>query len=222
MFKLDAEEAAPICQRTLTFMLSLTATQGRSGSDFRTAVGDFNVNAVHLIRNDIAGPPLSDIFNKGRLAGITQPQMERVRVQTAAETPTSLGATLIRDCLVQFALATEGRIIADMTFVSREDVDALQALMQSAFDPAEELAADSMDQMMFQALISLHAAISFHLIAAARPLPRMLNFQFAQSLPTLVAAYRLYADAGRADELRAENKNVHPAFLLPYGRALSN
>jgi prophage DNA circulation protein len=49
----------------------------------------------------------------------------------------------------------------------------------------------------------------------------MLNFAFAESLTTLVAAYRLYADAGRADELRDENHCIHPAFLRPTGRALS-
>ena len=49
----------------------------------------------------------------------------------------------------------------------------------------------------------------------------MLNFVFAASLPTLVAAYKLYADASRADELRDQNKVVHPAFMLPTGRALS-
>jgi len=32
---------------------------------------------------------------------------------------------------------------------------------------------------------------------------------------------RLYSDAGRADELRAENDVVHPAFMRPTGYALS-
>jgi prophage DNA circulation protein len=51
----------------------------------------------------------------------------------------------------------------------------------------------------------------------------MLNFQFwSPSIPTLIAAYRLYSDAGRADEIRMENKVVHPAFMRPIGKALSN
>ena len=86
----------------------------------------------------------------------------------------------------------------------------------------EEIAADDMDQMTYQALVRLHAAVTFFLVETARPLPRMLNFQFGAPMPTLVAAYRLYADAGRADELRAENKVVHPAFMRPFGKALSN
>jgi prophage DNA circulation protein len=36
-----------------------------------------------------------------------------------------------------------------------------------------------------------------------------------------VMAYKLYDDASRCDELRQENKVVHPAFCPPTGRALS-
>jgi prophage tail gpP-like protein len=41
----------------------------------------------------------------------------------------------------------------------------------------------------------------------------MLTYEFFSALPTLVCAYRLYADAGRADELRAENKIIHPSIF---------
>jgi prophage DNA circulation protein len=94
--------------------------------------------------------------------------------------------------------------------------------MNEALVPMQDIAADEMAQMTYQALISLHAALAFHLEQTGRPLPRLLNFHFNQSSPTLVMAYRLYANAGRADELRDENKNVHPAFMLPTGRALSS
>jgi len=105
--------------------------------------------------------------------------------------------------------------------VSRQDVDNIKAIMTTAFQPAEELAADDMDQVAFMALVQLHAALAFHLDQTARPLPRMLDYAFADVLPTLVLAYRLYANAGRADEVRAENKIVHPAFGLREGKALS-
>jgi prophage DNA circulation protein len=78
-----------------------------------------------------------------------------------------------------------------------------------------------MDQMTYRALVELHAAIIFHMIETARPLPRMLTFKFAEPMPSLQVAHRLYYDAGRADELRTENKVVHPAFMLPTGQALS-
>ena len=108
-----------------------------------------------------------------------------------------------------------------MTFVSRQDVDAIKQQLQQPFQDAEEIAADDMDQMTFQALIALHGAVTNHLVATARPLPRMLGFQFFEPLPSLVMAYKLYDDASRCDELREENKVVHPAFCPPTGQALS-
>jgi prophage DNA circulation protein len=78
-----------------------------------------------------------------------------------------------------------------------------------------------MAQAAYQALVSLHAAVVFNLYQMARPLPQILNFQFAAIRPTLIQSYRLYADASRADELRNENKVVHPAFAPRTGRALS-
>jgi len=202
-------------------MLKLAPTQGRPGSDLRTAVGDFIANSETLFADDQAGPPLDAIFELARVTGLTQPQLESVRLAAVAEAPVLLGAVLVQNALIRFCLAFECRIIADMTFVSRQDVDNIKAIMTTAFQPAEELAADDMDQVAFMALVQLHAALAFHLDQTARPLPRMLDYAFADVLPTLVLAYRLYANAGRADEVRAENKIVHPAFGLREGKALS-
>ena len=82
--------------------------------------------------------------------------------------------------------------------------------------------ADRMDAMTFRAIIELHAAVSFFLIETARPLPRMMTFRFNLPLPSLTIAQKLYYDASRADELRQENKIIHPAFCQLRGRALSN
>jgi len=219
----DVNEAVPICNRVLGYMLQITATRGRTGADMRTAIGDFLANCATLLRNDLAGPPLSDIFDKSRLAGITLTQLDAVRAKAVAETPKSVGAILIQNSLINYTLVVESRVIAGMTFISREDVDAMKLRMNDAFAPMEEIAADEMDQMTYAALVRLHAAVTFYLVETARPLPQMLAFQFYQpSIPTLIAAYRLYSDASRADEIRAENKCVHPAFLRPTGRALSN
>jgi prophage DNA circulation protein len=108
-----------------------------------------------------------------------------------------------------------------MTFVSRQQIEAMKAQLLQPFQDCEEIAADEMDQMTFQSLIMLHGAITAHLVATALPLPRLLNYQFFEPLPTLVMAYKLYADASRADELRDENRIVHPAFCPLLGTALS-
>jgi hypothetical protein len=219
----DVNESVPLCSRVLIYMLATIATRGRTGSDVRTAIGDFIANAPRLLSNDLAGPPLADVFDKARFAGITLAQLDAVRAQAVAEAPVTVGALMVKNSLINFTLSTEGRILADTTFVSRDDAEAMKLRMNAAFAPMEEVSADDMDQVTYSALIHLHAAITFFLIETARPLPRMLNFEFySPSIPTLIAAYRLYSDASRADELRAENKVVHPAFMRPVGKALSN
>ena len=100
-------------------------------------------------------------------------------------------------------------------------MDRVRAKIHPAFDQAEEVAADEMVLAVYRALVSLHAAVTFHLYQTARPLPQMLNYRFASPRPTLILSQRLYYTAARADELREENKVVHPAFASREGRALS-
>jgi hypothetical protein len=221
MNRTDAREAAGLVDRMLANLIATVPGKGRAGSDARTAIGDTRTHAFKLLINDAIGPPLDECFVLARQAGSTLQQIETVRQAVEAEAPVSLGATLLKNAGIRFCLATQGAIIATMTFVSRQDVAQLKTALQQPFQEAEEIAADDMDQMTFQALIKLHAAITNHLVETARPLPRMLRYEFADVLPTLVMAYKLYDDAGRADELRAENKIVHPAFCPIEGQALS-
>jgi len=218
----DVKASVPVCQAVLNQLLVLAPTRGRPGSDLRTAVGDFLADVEVFLSGDTWGPPLDNIFELARITGMTVLQLEQVRITAAAQTPTLLGPILVQNAMVEFILATESRIIADMVFVSREDVDTIQQTMNDAFAPMQELAADSMDQAAFQALISLHAALAFYLAESARPLPRMLDYSFYTALPTLSIAYKLYSDASRADEIRSENKVVHPAFCPMSGHGLSS
>jgi prophage DNA circulation protein len=221
MFKVDALEAAPIVVATLDAMLSWAPTRGRPGSDLRTAIGDIKAHIQSLLINNTIGPPLVECFELARLTGATLSNMNQVHETAAAQTATLPGAIVVKDALIELALAAEGKIIADMNFISRQDVEMVKNMINDAFAPLEEEIADQMDAMTYRAIISLHAAITFHLYATARPLPQMLSFRFGIPMPTLMIAQRLYADAGRADELRQENKVVHPAFMRPTGRALS-
>lgn len=222
MQKVDAEEAAPIARLALEAILAVTTGQGRPGADLRTAIGDFNAHALTLIQSDQSGPPLSAIFELTRTNGATLPQMALIRAAAASQTPVTIGAMLIKNSLINLSLSTEARIIADTEFNSRQAAEDIKDQMSEAFDAMEEIAADDMDVMTYSALVALHAALVEHLITAERPLPHMLNFQFAEAAPSLVFAYRLYADAGRADQLREENGVIHPLFMPPFGRALSS
>jgi prophage DNA circulation protein len=221
MLKDETKEATPVAQRALLNLLSVSITRGPAGSDLKTAIGMLYAKAAQLIYLDQLGPPLSQCFELARANNITQPQLDWVRQQTALETPVSLGATMVKESIMRLCLVTEGLVIADMTFVSRSDVEALQKVVNGIFDDAEETAANDMDQMTYRDLIELHAGIIAFLVDTARPLPDMVGFYFATPMPTLVMSNRLYYDASRADEMLDENKVVHPLFMRPTGRALS-
>jgi hypothetical protein len=217
----DALEAAPLVDRMLANLVAAVPGKGRAGSDARTVIGDTRANALKLCAADALGPPLIACFTSARLAGASLAQIEVVRQGVAAEATATLGGALVKNAGIRLCLATQARIVSAMTFVSRQDVDAIKQQLLPPFRDAEEIAADDMDQAGFAQLLALHGATVNHLVATARPLPRMLGFQFYEPLPSLVMALRLYGDAARADELREENKVVHPAFCPPAGRALS-
>jgi len=221
MKRLDANEAAPLLDRMMAALLGTVPNKGRPGAQARTVIGDIRANALSLLLADELGPPLDAVFDLVRQTGATWQAIEAVRQGIAQEAPRSLGAILVQNAGIRLCLATEATIISTLDFVSRQDVENVKTTLQQPFADAEEIAADDMDQMTFQSLISLHGALTNHLVATARPLPRMLNYQFFTPLPSLVLAYRLYEDASRADEVRDENKVVHPAFCPVVGKALS-
>lgn len=219
--KADINEAVPLVQRLMTNLATTIADKDLSGSTARTAIGDVMTNAPLLIGSGLIGPRIDTCFDLCRQANATLPQFEDVRRDLAAEAPYTLGAQLIRDYSTQIALAHEGKIISTMTFKSRQDVDALILALQQPFGDAEELAADTMDAMVYRGLVELHAAIVNYLTTTGQRLPMMVDYVFAAPLPTLVISQRLYYDASRYDEIRNENKVVHPAFCPPSGQALS-
>jgi hypothetical protein len=222
MKRSDVNEAAPLLVRMLTLLLSFVPPQGRPGVDARTAIGDVRVNAAQLCSEDTLGPPLDNCFTQARLAGVTWQQFETVRRSVDAETPQTLGGVLVQGACVRLCLAVIAEVLAATTFISRQQVDAIKMQLLQPFQDAEEVAADEMDQMTFQALISLHGAVTNHLVQTGLPLPRMLYYQFFTPLPSLVVAYKLYEDASRCGEVRNENKIVHPAFCPRLGEALSS
>lgn len=221
MLKPDAQEATNVATIVLNELLALSPTSGRSGSDLRTSVGDFLANAMRLIQADLSGPPLDVIFQKAITCGLTQPSCATIRRIADGITTRTLGATLMKTALMELTMSAECQVILDTTFISRNQVQAVLDGLNTEFAPLIETVADQMDQMSFQALIALNAAIISYLVETEHPLPRMLNFQFGLPLPTLVQAYKLYADASRADEIRAENEVVHPLFAPRLGVALS-
>jgi prophage DNA circulation protein len=218
----DVREAADIVRVATSMLLQTSNNQiGRAGSDLRRACGDMAANAETYITYNQIAPKLAYCFNQARLTGATMDEFNRIQEALVAETPVSLIAVLLTQACIAFSLQQLSLALLSITFTSRQDVDAVLPQINAAFDLAEEAAADEMALVTYRTLIALHAATTFYLYNTAQPLPQMLDFQFAAIRPTLIQSYRLYADASRADELRDENKVVHPAFAPRLGRGLS-
>lgn len=105
---------------------------------------------------------------------------------------------------------------------SHDEATRLRHRLSRHFTTGIERASERGDVDVLRALREAHAWLVRDLIERGRPLARMVSYETGVPLPAVVLAHELYQDAGRADELRAENPNHdHPAFMPVAGRALS-
>lgn len=221
MNRYEAREASGIVDRMLESLLASVPSKDRATAEARAQINYTRLQAFPLLMADEMGPELDSCFIKSYDAGVTMQSIVYVLQGIAQEEPKYDGAKLVMNSGIILCLVIEGYLIRDMTFVNRTDVENLQNGLKQPFADMEEIAADSMDSITYQALIRLHAAITNHLVKTSLPLPRLVNYKFYEPIPSLVLSYRLYDDAGRADEVRKENRIVHPAFCPTDGRALS-
>lgn len=225
MFTLpEVREANAVLSRLLDALgTTLTSQVGRQGARTRSLIGWLRAYGEQEMRAARLGARLYACFESAQAAGASVSGMDTVRQAMLAEAPVGLCALTIVNLGIRLSLVERCRTLAVTSFRSRSDVDLAQVTLNEAFESAEDYAADGDDDPgVWQALIALHAASSADLTGRARPLPKMASYTTGKILPSLVLSYRLYGDASRADELRAENKVVHPAFMPVSGQALTS
>jgi hypothetical protein len=219
--KTEFQEIDEIVKRTLTNLLAFSGMYGRPGAELRRACGDLAARMAIYIANGSFANRLLNCFKLATASGINLDWMDRVIKQLTAETPTTLSSTSVVQNSLIFALAQEARIIRATTYVSRDDVDATMKRMKNWFDIIKDIIADTMSGPAYQDFINLCAAITRYLTDAARPLPRMLYYEMPATMPGLTMSNYIYGEADRVEDLVAENKIVHPAFMVRTVRALS-
>src|SRR5262245_49174247 len=119
MRKLDAHEAMPLIAHAMDLLMGSIASRGYEGSACRTAVGDLLAHSEEWLLADTIGRPLDNVFERAREAKASLVVLEAMRRDLLAHEPRLLGATLIRDSLVQFSLAVQCRIPLDTQFNNR-------------------------------------------------------------------------------------------------------
>lgn len=218
----EAQEAFAVLGTMLTALQgSLSSGAGSDGAAFRYAIGDLRATGLALIQAGSLGLPLLECFMLALPAGATYASMDQVRAAMLAEAPSGAAAIAVADVGIRFALGRQARILAETTFASSGEVFAALSTVNDAFEPAEDHAADARDPTCYQALIALHATVVRDLTTRAVALPKLVTYRLPAGLTSHALANRLYGEAGRADELRAENGAIHPAFMPPSGTCLS-
>lgn len=121
------------------------------------------------------------------------------------------------------ALAAAAQLYsADGIFASANDALAAQGRMVDLIETQTLRASENGQDELVQSLQRLSAQVTLDLRQRAAQLPQVVAYSFPAPLPALVLAWRLYQDAGRADELIARNHAVHPGFLPAQGEALAS
>jgi prophage DNA circulation protein len=210
---LQGDEAVAIIDRMLTALMDGMPITGRPGSDLRKLVGALKANSAAAINNGTVGTQLQACFDTALAAGATLPNMDNVRIAMLKETPQYFIGAAMACAGVIFSLVEQTRMITAMTFASRSDVEVMLTKMSDIFDEAKLAMSNMISGTNYEYLVALSAALIQHLAATERMLPRMVSYQLPASLPALNVANLLYGDGARFDELIAENKTVHPAFM---------
>jgi hypothetical protein len=219
----DIAEIKGIVKRTTDSLLTFVNKPGRQGAQLRSMVGDLNAHIELYLSDATFGERLRVCFVLATQAGISLAWLDKVLRSTLREydVPLSLPAQAVVHTSATFALAQQARIIAGMEFKSRDEVDSIMRRMKDWFDLARDLAADRHDNPSYMARVELAAAVTRFLTDTARPLPRMLRYTLATTMPALTASNYIYGEGDRAELLIAENRIVHPLFLKRTLRALS-
>ena len=219
----DLNEAVAVLEPIVTALqASVPGSVGRPGAAFRYACGDLLAAAPALIQTAALFTPLLECFESAVKTGASLAGMDALRLAVLAQSPVGQPGRYVTGVSYGYAMLASSRILAGTTFTSSGDVYAALASISTAFEIGQDWAADNHLPAVYQALIALGATVTRDLTTRAAPLPRLTTYSLPRGTTSHALAYRLYGDAGRADELLAENKVIHPAFMPASGTALQS
>jgi hypothetical protein len=216
-------EITGIVTRMCEKLISFASRKGREGSELRTLVGDLEAHVISSIHDGTLPSQMLDVFNAALAAGVSVTQLDPVLTQLRSEEPAieTVGALWIMQTGILFALSCQCKVVSATVFRSRDDIEAMQSKMKANFDLAKDMAADDMDNIVYHRLVDLSAKLARFLADAAIPLPSVVYYHL-RPMPVLLTSQRIYTDASRIEEIIADNKVVHPAFVRATVRAFSS
>jgi prophage DNA circulation protein len=106
-------------------------------------------------------------------------------------------------------------LVTRLAFESRDQAISLRSEYIEAADPVVA----ELEGLEYENVYSLNTAVCAYLEEASMNLPSSATFTPATSLPALVIAHLVYADATRSEEIVIRNSIIHPLFV-PEGEPL--
>lgn len=128
---------------------------------------------------------------------------------------TSPAGRVLRDMVAQVVVVEAAASTAHTDYTTADDALADRDAVVESLDTIEPVAGDS----VFRCLAGLRRAVVTDLTTRGAELPRVRSVTLPGTVPALVAAYRIHADAGRADEIVSRNRIRHPG-RVPGGTPL--
>lgn len=219
----DVNAAADIVASVGPVILSTVPGSSASltAARLRNFVGDMIAAAATYIVDGTITTRTIIAITLARMAGATLVTLPRIRIAALAEEADGEVSTATRFMFVCVCLSQEAAALSVASYQSRDEASAAKAVMMAAFDQAAEIAADDLQQDVYMKLITLQGRTARQFYEIEMQLPRVSTYKTASTLPALVLSHRLYGDASRADELRAENGVIHPAFMPRSGKMLA-
>ena len=122
---------------------------------------------------------------------------------------------VIRDTVAQVVVIEAAASTAHAEYATADDALADRDAVVEGLDTIEPAA----DDAVFLGLAELRRAVVTDLTTRGAELPRVRSVTLPGTVPALVAAYRIHADAGRADEIVSRTRIRHPG-RVPGGTPL--
>jgi hypothetical protein len=217
----SVDEATAITNTVLTALQqTVPGPQTTASAQLAFLCGQLSAGAPSLL--DIPANQIGDLaayftelqacFDQATTAGATYETMNAIVVLVPTLNPKyNLGAA-VSNFVMRMALAEQANILAAFTFTNREQIDNYLNEIVASFGPAIEVAADNMDQLVYQSLIALQSAVVNDLSIRAIPLPQIVTVTYPVALPALTIAQRLYQDPTQVATLVAMNDIPAPLF----------
>jgi prophage DNA circulation protein len=111
------------------------------------------------------------------------------------------------------AAAAMVQVYAATDFASENDAEAARDQITDILDDLSVAASDAGDDAAYASLQLLYQTVTADLTTRGKQLPNVETYTFAEALPALFLAQRLYQDASQAGYLIARNAAPHPLFM---------